>query len=312
MFLASSTRPVNAADPRDGLSLRNFLVTYRAALERLQVACSSGYLKGVYTSQWFGAKTDTPEREATLFMAYGSDGEREKHVLIRRNLVSVPYFERVFLPRNGRTLILERIDPVRPFYIRWISKPSEAPDNLAPSDRRDVVARAAYAIGVGYLLPSILESPSFQLVEAGHVNREGASFVRAAFKTQADPKASLPEMEGWLLLEPARDWALRSHEVRIALPASPKYHSVVSGTVLYADDAGSGPLPQEVNLVDRFTNEGRAGEHRIHFRARHRTAVAPPAADFTLAGYDLADYPWDTEARRDSADRASSRSTRRS
>ena len=54
-------------------------------------------------------------RETTVEMAYSSDGDREKHVLIRRDLASAPYFERVFLPRNGRTLILERLDPSRPF-----------------------------------------------------------------------------------------------------------------------------------------------------------------------------------------------------
>jgi len=81
--------------------------TYRAALARLQAACGRGYLEGVYSGQRFGANADRPVREATLDMAYASDGTREKHVLIRRGLASTPYFERVFLPRSGRKLILD-------------------------------------------------------------------------------------------------------------------------------------------------------------------------------------------------------------
>ena len=123
--------PTTAALASEQIDSREFLDTYRAALKRLQAGCGSGDLEGVYTSQWFGARADQPLRETAVEMAYSSDGNREKHVLIRRDQASAPYFERVFLPRNGRTLILERLDPARPFFIRWISKPSEAPDNLA-------------------------------------------------------------------------------------------------------------------------------------------------------------------------------------
>jgi hypothetical protein len=100
------------------LDSRPFLDTYRTALGRLQTACGSGYLEGVYTSRRFGANAEQPDREVTVDIAYGSDGDREKHGLIRRDLAFPPYFERVFLPRSGRTLILERIDPSRPCYIR--------------------------------------------------------------------------------------------------------------------------------------------------------------------------------------------------
>ena len=78
-------------------------------------------------------------------------------------------------------------------------------------------------------------------------------------------------------------------------PASPNSHSVVSGTVRYADGALAGPLPEEVTLVDRFQRDEQASEHRIHFRARRRSAEAPSADTFTLAAYDLGDYPWDVE-----------------
>jgi len=195
--LAGCSWPVRAALGGEQLDSRRFLDTYRTALRRLEAACGSGYLEGVYTSQWFGARADRPEREATLDMAYGSDGDREKHVLIRRDLAFPPDFERVFLPRSGRTLILERLDPARPFYIRWISKPSEAPDNMAPIDRRDVIARAAYSIGGGFLIPSILDSPSFQLIELGRVDREGASQVRLVFKSRSDAAKSLPELDDY-------------------------------------------------------------------------------------------------------------------
>ena len=47
--------------------------------------------------------------------------------------------------------------------------------------------------------------------------------------------------------------------------------------------------------MDRFANDGQAGEHRIHFRARRRAAEAPSAGTLTLAGYGLDDYPWDIE-----------------
>jgi hypothetical protein len=274
---------------------RQFLDTYRAALLRLQAACGSGHLEGVYTSRWFGARADRPVREAALDMAYSSDGHREKHVLIRRDQASAPYFERVFLPRNGRTLILERLDPERPFFIRWISKPSEAPDNLAPTDRRDTIARAAYSIGGGFLIPSILDAPSFQIIELRRVDRDGASLVRVAFKSRSDAAKSLPELDGWVLLDPRRDFALRAHEVRIAWPASPNSLSLVSGTVRYADGAAAGLLPEEVTLVDRFRRDEQASEHRIHFRARRRASESPSADTFTLAAYDLGDYPWGVE-----------------
>jgi len=293
-FLAGSSWPVLAALGSEQLDSRGFRDTYRTALLRLQAACGTGYLEGVYTSQRFGATKDRPVREATVVMAYGSDGDREKHLLIRRDLSSTPYFERVFLPRSGWTLILERLDPARPFYIRWISKPSEAPDNLAPNGRRDVIARAAYSIGGGFLMPSILDSPSFQVIELGRVDRDGASLVRVVFKCRPDTANSLPEMDGWLLLDPKRDWALRAHEVRITWPASPNSFSVVNGTVRYADGAGAGPLPEEVTLVDHSGPDGQAGEHRIHFHARRRTTESPAAGAFTLAAYDLGDYHWDT------------------
>jgi len=296
-FLAASSWQVRAAVGSEQLDSRRFLDTYRPALSRLQAACGSGYLEGVYTSQWFGAREDRPVREATVDMAYGSDGDREKHVLIRRDQASTPYFERVFLPRSGRTLILERIDPARPFYIRWISRPSEAPDNLAPIDRRDEIARAAYSIGGGFLIPSILDSPSFQIIQLGRVDRDGASLVRLVFKSRSDAAKSLPELDGWVLLDPNRDLALRAHEVRMAWPASPNSLSVVSGTVRYAGGAGAGPFPEEVTLVDRFRRDGQAGEHRIHFRARRRATESPSAGAFTLAAYDLGDYPWDIEGR---------------
>ncbi len=296
-FLVAYWWPVRAVLGSEQLDSRQFLDTYRTALRRLQTACGSGYLEGVYTSQWFDARADRPLREATLDMAYSSDGNREKHVLIRRDQASTPYFERVFLPRSGRTLILERLDPARPFFIRWISKPSEAPDNLAPTDRRDVTARAAYSIGGGFLIPSILDAPSFQIIELGPVDRDGASLVRVVFKSQTDAAKSLPELDGWLLLDPRRDWALRAHEVRITWPASPTALSVVSGTVRYADGPEAGPLPEEVTLVDRFRRDGQASEHRIHFRARHRATEPPSAGAFTLAAYDLGDYTWDIQKR---------------
>ena len=290
---------VGTALGSEQLDSRPFLDTYRTALGRLQIACGSGYLEGVYTSRRFGANAEQPDREVTVDIAYGSDGDREKHGLIRRDLAFPPYFERVFLPRSGRTLILERIDPARPFYIRWIGKPSEAPDQLAPIGRRDKIARAAYSIGGGVLIPSILDSPSFQIIELGRVEQGGASLVRVVFKSRFDAATSPYELDGWLVLDPERDWALRAHEVRTVWPASPKYHSVWSGTVRYADAAAAGPLPEELTLVDRFANDGQAGEHRIHFRARRRTVEPPPAGDFMLGGYGLDDYPWDTEARRE-------------
>jgi hypothetical protein len=196
-FLAGSSWPVRATLGSEQLDSRRFLDTYRTALTRLQAACGSGYLEGVYTSQDFGARGDRPDREATVDIAYGSDGDREKHVLIRRDLAFPPYFERVFLPRSGRSLILERLDPGRPFYIRWISKPSEAPDHLAPIDRRDVIARAAYSIGGGFLIPSILDSPSFQIIELGRVDRDGASLVRVVIKSRSVAAKSLPDLDGW-------------------------------------------------------------------------------------------------------------------
>ena len=188
----------------------DFLDTYRLVLGRLQAACGSGYLEGVYTSQWFESTADRPVREVTIEMAYGSDGNREKHALIRRDQASTPYFERVFLPQGGRMLWLERLDPARPFYIRLISDPDEDPDSLVLNDRRDKIARASYSIGDGYLVPAILGLPSFQITELGSVERDGASLVRAAFKFQThsvDAK-SIPDMDGWLLLDPARDWRL--------------------------------------------------------------------------------------------------------
>ncbi len=297
VFLSCSSWCVCATCGSDQVDSRQFL-TYRAALKRLQAGCGSGYLEGVYTNQWFGGKSDQPEREMTADITYSSDGNREKYVLVRRDQTSVPYFERVFLPRGGRTLILERIDPARPFFIRWISKPTEAPDNLAPTDRRDVVVRAAYSIGGGFLVPSILDAPSFQIIQLGRVDRDGASLVRATFHCPADAAKSTPEMDGWLLLEPTRDRALRAHEVRITWPAAPSCPSIVSGTVRYADGAAAGLLPEEVTVVDRFQRDGRpAGEHRIHFQVRRRAAGSPPADAFTLAAYGMGDFPWDNEGR---------------
>jgi len=65
-FLAGSSWPVRAALGSEQLDSRRFLDAYRTALLRLQAACGSGYLEGMYTSQWFGARADRPEREATL------------------------------------------------------------------------------------------------------------------------------------------------------------------------------------------------------------------------------------------------------
>jgi hypothetical protein len=278
----------------------DFLETYRSALGRLQTACGSGYLEGVYTSQWFESSADRPVREVTIEMAYGSDGNREKHALIRRDQASTPFFERVFLPRDGRKLILERLDPARPYYIRWISDPDEDPSPHAPNDRRDKIARASYSIGGGYLMPAILSSPSFEITELGHVHHDGGSLVRAVFKSQSDAATSLPELDGWLLLDAARDWALMAHEIRIAWAAVPEYHSAVSGTVRYASGADPHPFPEEVTLVDRFVhNEGR-GEHRIHFLARRRASEALSAEEFALAAYDLGDFPWDVTGQSES------------
>jgi len=290
-----------AAPGGDVLDSRGFLEAYRPALERLRSACGSCYLEGVYTGQRFESGNDRPVREVSLEMAYGSDGNREKHVLIRRDSASVPYFERVFLPRNGRTLILERIDPARPFYIRWITRPTEAPDDLRPNDRRDEIVRAAYSIGRVFLLPEMIDWPGFRIIEVRRVNQAGASLVRVAFKCQPDAAKSLPELDGWLLLDPDRDWALREHEVRLTWPASPDYHSLVTGKVRYADGAGSGPLPEEVTLVDRAGTNSQVGERRTHFQARRRISQAPLAQSFTLAAYDLGDYPWDIEGQPEGA-----------
>jgi hypothetical protein len=153
------------------LQLDRFLETYCSALERLQIACGMGYLEGIYTGQSFLPAANQPERDATFGMAYASDGDLEKHVLIRTDLASTPYFERVFLPRNGRVLILERLDPARPFYFRWISDPDEDLGGTA-NNRRDMFARAAYSIGSFFLMPSILNSPSFQIIELAPVERD--------------------------------------------------------------------------------------------------------------------------------------------
>ena len=48
-----------------------FLDTYRTALGRLQTACGSGYLEGVYTNRRLGANAEQPDREATFDIAYG-------------------------------------------------------------------------------------------------------------------------------------------------------------------------------------------------------------------------------------------------
>jgi hypothetical protein len=289
--------PIPPALAVEDLDSHRFLETYRAALVQLRTACSSGELEGDYTSRRFEAGADRPARVASCVMGYSSDGDREQYLLIRRDLASTPYFERVFLPRGGRKLILERIDPDRPFYIRWISRPSEAPDTLAPTYLRDEIVRAAYSIGSGLLIPSILESPSFRIVELGRVDRDGAALVRVAFESSPDAAQSSPELKGWLLLDPGRGWVLREHEVRMAWPASPDSLSVTRGTVRYADEVGAPPLPEEVTLETRFGRDGRLGEHRIHFQARRRSTEPPPAVALTLTAYGLGDYPWDIEER---------------
>jgi hypothetical protein len=306
LWVLGSSCSARRASEEQPVDSRRFLEVYRGALGRLQTACGSGYLEGVYKSQWSDAKPGRPEREATLEMAYGAGGNREKHVLIRRDLSTTPYFERVFLERTGRTLILERLDPARPFYIRWITKPSEVPDGLAPTDRRNMVVRAAYSIG-GILIPTILDSPSFQITKLGRVDRDADLPDRVVFKSRIENTKSSPEIEGWLLLDPKRDWAVREYEVRIGSPANPDSLVVMSGTARYSDEAGQSPLPEEVTSVTRSGGGAGTGQHRIHFEARRRTNEPPAAVDFTLAAYGLGDYPWDGDGEAQSVGRGQAR-----
>jgi hypothetical protein len=271
----------------EALHAPQLLETYRAALVRLQAACGSGEIEGVVTRESFEGGSDRAVREYTFVMGYASDGHREKHGLIRRDLKFPTYFERIFFSRDGEILILERIDPGRPFYIRWISKPLEHPEALTPNDRRDMFARAAYSFG-GFLIPTLLQSPTFRITELKRM--DGDSLFRVGFEARYDAVPSSPGLKGWLMLDPGRDWALRAHEVRVADSASPNSTSyTLSGTSRYS---GSTPFPEEVTIVTRSSVKGRPHEDQLRFRAKRRSAMPPRPEDLTLTSCGLGDYPW--------------------
>jgi hypothetical protein len=99
-------------------------------------------------------------------------------------------------------------------------------------------------------------------------------------------------VDGWLLLDPARDYALRSFEVRMTWSADPKSVTTTSGMVRYPERGSSGMFPEELTVVSRYGHDGIADERVVHFAARRRNADVPAAAEFTLAHYGLGDYPW--------------------
>jgi hypothetical protein len=153
-------------------------------------------------------------------------------------------------------------------------------------------ARAAYSFG-GFLIPTILQSPTFRITELKRVARDGNSLVRVGFETRYDAVTSSPGLTGWLMLDPERDWALRAHEVRVAYSAAPNPPSYsVNGSSRYS---GSTPFPEEVALVTRSGGDGRPHEDRLRYRAKRRSATPPRSEDFTLTSYGLGDYPWDRD-----------------
>jgi len=261
------------------LDPRTFLKDYRAALGRLQDAYKTVRVEGILSKNSTRAGAFQPFREEIFDYSYAARDGRERMVATSKK----PEYHRAFVTGDCRNFVVYRRPGRGEYAVEQLGPLPPTYQGLFES-RRDLFVRAAYS--ASGLVTKLLGSSGFVVRKLERSSLDGEELLRVEFTRRPDPEHDDPDdVAGWLLLDTARGWAMRSFEVRRISPKASGKAEIRSGSASYRYEAGL-PLPADVSLSVKDIGDTVM---RWHFQAKQGTFQPTPPAEFTLAGYGLGD-----------------------
>jgi len=209
----------------------------------------------------------------------------DQRLRIRRD--QPDFFDRVIVQSGEDTFWVRRTKPDAPYYVERLSE-AEKGRRVVPNEYKMDVMGAPYCPpGNSYFLV-LRKLPDCKVQKVVPIQEGGKTLIRASYLYGDE---QYPKVEGWLCVDPSRNWVVRSYEFKIQTAFRTKKNVRLenayrlSGSVVYADSNGT-PVPSEIE----YSSE-RDG--RLHFKRRFvisKFLVGPsPRESFTLAVFGLGD-----------------------
>ena len=274
------------------LNPRSFLRELQNEVDFLQNANSTLHVVGTLTlGHPERAGTVAPnERSAVFRVSYFASGERLRwgQILVNKKGLASPIgFERVFVFGAGRDFVVQRLAAAKDYIVIQLGNVQE---NLHPGiiHKRDKVIHAAFSIA-GEPAGPMVRSPHFNISKLEYVVAPDGNLVKMAF----DYTSALHEpynISGWVVLDPARHYAVREQNLRLTSPINPHINYHITGYVQYREKgkAGEAVIPEEVVFNQVDLNGKGNGSHQT-FRLETSSNDPIPESEFKLGAFGLGD-----------------------
>jgi hypothetical protein len=295
ILLLSLLLPFSAALKAAEIEPAVFLRDYRASLRKLESQVPKVQFEGVITQVFDRKDGSPPVRDESFTFSFARLDGRAKYLETFPDGKGFRNYQLLYVSGDNG-FALRRGDAGAPFILDGLGSSIPHSYELHFDGWRTIFVDAALAAGEE-LLPNLVASPAFVARNVTRTSRDGVSLVKVEFDylptAPKDKTARLRNMSGWLLLDPAKDWAVVEHEVHrfiIGLPKNESEHRIVSGKVSYVNENAYKILPQNVDLVVLSLNPGgKKFEQRFHFQLKSDSVTAPSPEDFRLSAYGLDD-----------------------
>jgi len=271
------------------LSPDTFLKEYRDALKQLQSAYSTVQIEGIIVRSNIDKTSKKLEDNLTLRFSLDRSGKKNRFIHVVGEDGTRAYKKDLFVVGSGQDFHLQQIDGphsnYRIFRLIDINNDKTSVNFIY----KTIVAESALSVSSN-LITKLIDSDSFKIKSVQRVPHGPEMLVRVEFDYKSDDPQEIYYLSGWMLLDPERSWAVRSHEVRFDYPPPNKFYAVAKGNVRYRSDGDEIPLPEELTFSQQyFQPDGTSSETRWHFQAERLSTDPIPDSEFTLAAYGLGD-----------------------
>jgi hypothetical protein len=209
---------------------------------------------------------------------YAMSGGLERAVISRSDPEP---FGRVIVANGEQSFVLRRNSGELSYYLEFRDLGEGFKKRL--NEFRSMVVNASFSTA-WFDVSEAMESGLLSFGSIDPVEKDGHRYLRVDFEYKPQ-QGNVSKAAGWLLLDPARSWAIREYESRQEFRAKGAKPLTAYGRNDYADGE---PLPKFREIYRKELVEDKNHTVRVAvFRVKSWSYEPTPSKDFTLAAYGL-------------------------